>query len=221
MDNEIQADRPELPQEGQEFKGKSLEDAVSYAEHILKTPREEFNYEIVAEKTKLFGIKSKEIVIRVWPKRPPTEDKVGIFLEEFKKVFPLELTYQLRKKNEILFVIFSGEDKHMLLRKEGSLLLALQHVLNKISDQKVQVDCDFFRKKKERKLWEYAQQIARQVQDTGRNEVLDLMNPYERRIIHLAANQVNGITTESLGDGFLKRVKIYPVPKPSRQADGR
>jgi len=58
--------------------------------------------------------------------------------------------------------------------------------------------------------------MARQVQNTGRNEILDLMNPYERRIIHLAANQVNGITTESLGDGFLKRVKIYPAEKPSR-----
>jgi spoIIIJ-associated protein len=216
MDRDQQSDKPELAKEGQEFKGKSLEDAVSYAEHILKTPREEFNYEIVAEKTKLFGLKSKEIVIRVWPKQAPAEDKVGIFLEDLKKVFPLELTYQLRRKNDILFIIFSGEDKHMLLRKEGSLLLALQHILNKLSDQKVQVDCDFFRKKKEKKLWEYAQQVARQVQDTGRNEVLDLMNPYERRIIHLAVNQVNGITTESLGDGFLKRVKIYPVNKPSR-----
>jgi spoIIIJ-associated protein len=216
MDRDQQPDKPELSEEGQEFKGKSLEDAVSYAEHILKTPREEFNYEIVAEKTKLFGIKSKEIVIRVWPKKAPQQDKVGQFLEGLMKVFPLELTYQLRNKNDILFVIFSGEDRHMLLRKEGSLLLALQHILNKLSDQKVQVDCDFFRKKKEKKLWEYAQQIARQVQNTGRNEILDLMNPYERRIIHLAANQVSGITTESLGDGFLKRVKIYPAEKPSR-----
>lgn len=216
METDQKPDKPELTEEGQEFKGKSLEDAVSYAEHVLKTPREEFNYEIVAEKTKLFGIKSKEIVIRVWPKKAPAEDKVGVFLENLMKVLPLELTYQLRQKNDILFVIFSGEDKSMLLRKEGALLLALQHVLNKLSDQKVQVDCDFFRKKKEKKLWDYAQQVARQVQGSGRNEVLDLMNPYERRIIHLAANQVNGITTESLGDGFLKRVKIYPANKPSR-----
>jgi spoIIIJ-associated protein len=216
MDIEQKPDKPEQAEDGQEFKGKSLEDAVSYAEHVLKTPREEFNYEIVAEKTRLFGIKSKEIVIRVWLKKAAGGDKVEVFLEELKKVFPLELTVQVRKKGDILFVIFGGEDKSLLLRKEGALLLALQHVLNKISDQKVQVDCDFFRKKKEKKLWEYAQQVARQVQGSGRNEVLDLMNPYERRIIHLAANQVNGVTTESLGDGFLKRVKIFPVNKPSR-----
>jgi spoIIIJ-associated protein len=216
METEQKSDKPELTEDGQEFKGKSLEDAVSYAEHVLKTPREEFNYEIVAEKTRLFGIKSKEIVIRVWPKRAAGGDKVEVFLESLKKVFPLELSFQLRRKSDILFVIFSGEDKSLLLRKEGALLLALQHVLNKISDQKVQVDCDFFRKKKEKKLWEYAQQVARQVQGSGRNEVLDLMNPYERRIIHLAANQVNGVTTESLGDGFLKRVKIFPVNKSPR-----
>lgn len=216
METEERNDKPELTEENQEFKGKSLEDAVSYAEHVLKTPREEFNYEIVAEKTRLFGIKSKEIVIRVWPKKAASGDKVEAFLEGLKKVFPLELTCQLRKKGDILFVIFGGEDKSMLLRKEGALLLALQHILNKISDQKVQVDCDFFRKKKEKKLWEFAQQVARQVQGSGRNEVLDPMNPYERRIIHLAANQVNGVTTESLGDGFLKRVKIYPANKPAR-----
>ena len=39
------------------------------------------------------------------------------------------------------------------------------------------------------------------------------MNPYERRIVHIAVNQVPGITSESLGDGFLKRVKIFPVGK--------
>lgn len=216
METEAKSDKPELTEDNQEFKGKSLEDAVSYAEHVLKTPREEFNYEIVAEKTRLFGIKSKEIVIRVWPKKASAGNKVETFIEALKKVFPLELTCQLRTKGDILFVIFGGEDKTMLLRKDGALLLALQHVLNKLSDQKVQVDCDFFRKKKEKKLWDYAQQLARQVQGSGRNEVLDLMNPYERRIIHLAANQVNGVTTESLGDGFLKRVKIYPVNKPTR-----
>jgi len=39
------------------------------------------------------------------------------------------------------------------------------------------------------------------------------MNPYERRIIHIAVNQVSGITSESIGDGFLKKVKIFPLPR--------
>lgn len=196
----------------QEFKGKNLEEAIGHAEHILKIPRSELNYEIVTEKTKLFGL-SKEIVIRAWAKIEAEENAVSNFLEKLLPVFPLEISYQIKKKNGFVFVIFDGEDKQLLLWKDGALLLALQHVLNKISSQKVQVDCEFFRKRKEKSLRDYAQQVARQVYETGRNEILDLMNPYERRIVHIAVNQVSGITSESLGDGFLKRVKIFPVGK--------
>jgi spoIIIJ-associated protein len=198
-----------------EFKGKNLEDAILHAEHKLKLPRTEFNYEVVTEKTRLFGI-GKEVVIRAWPKGVADETAVAGFLDNLLEVLPLEVTYQIRRRNDIVFVIFDGADKQLLLWKDGQLLLALQHVLNKISTQKVQVDCEFFRKRKEKKLREFAQQVARQVAETGRNEVLDLMNPYERRIVHIAVNQIPGITSESLGDGFLKRVKVFPTDKRPR-----
>lgn len=202
----------EKNEEQQEFKGKNLDEAIGHAEHILKIPRSELNYEIVTEKTKLFGI-SKEIVIRAWPKIEAEENAVSNFLDKLLPHFPLEISYEIKKRNGFVYVIFDGNDKQLLLWKDGSLLLALQHILNKISSQKVQVDCEFFRKRKEKKLREYAQQVARQVYESGTNEILDLMNPYERRIVHIAVNQVPGITSESLGEGFLKRVKIYPVEK--------
>jgi spoIIIJ-associated protein len=205
----------EKSEELQEFKGKNLDEALGHAEHVLKIPREKFNYEIVTEKTKLFGIRGKEIVIHAWPKVEVDDNPVRHFMQKFLPHFPLELTYQIKKRNETLYIIFDGEDKSLLLRKDGALLLALQHVLNKVSPHKVQVDCEFFRRRKEKQLREYAQQIAQQVSQTRRDEVLDPMNPYERRIVHIAVNQVPGITSESLGDGFLKRVKIFPVQTPA------
>ncbi len=194
----------------QEFKGRNLEDVISHAEHILKIPRTQFNYEIVAEKTKLFGIRTKEIVIRTWPKMPSEEHPAVQFLEKILSLCQLEIDYHVTTKNDMFYFIFEGKDKHLLLRKDGSLLLAIQHLLNKVSPQKVQTDCDFFKKRKEQQLREQAQQIAREVQETGKNEILDYLNPYERRIIHIAVNQIPGITTTSIGEGFLKRVKIYP-----------
>jgi len=196
-----------------EYNGRNLEEAISLAEHRLKLPREKFNYEIVTEKTRLFGMNGKEIVIRAWPKDEDADNAAEKFLAELMTVFPLELTYQVRKRPDIIFVIFDGPDKMMLLRNDGSLLLALQHVLNKISPIKVQVDCEFYRKRKEKKLKDYAQRVARQVSDTGREEILDLMNPYERRIIHIVANETPGVTSESIGDGFLKKVKIFKAPR--------
>jgi spoIIIJ-associated protein len=199
----------------QEFKGKNLDEALGHAEHVLKILREQLNYEIVTEKTKLFGIKGNEIVIHAWPKVDLDTNPVTRFLEELLPRFPLDLTYQVKKRDETITVIFDGEDKSLLLRKDGALLLAIQHILNKVSPHKVQVDCEFYRRRKERQIREYAQQVAQQVSQTRRDELLDPMNPYERRIVHIAVNQIPGITSESVGDGFLKRVRIFPVQTPA------
>ncbi|HAR36205.1 MAG TPA: hypothetical protein DCR87_04740 [Acidobacteria bacterium] len=219
MEKEERNNQPRQSQviEKQEFKGRSLEDVLSLAEHVLKVPRDQFNYEIVTEKTKLFGLKNKEIVIRAWLKTEDESGAVEVFLRNLMKVFPLELTYQVKKRDQMIYVVFDGEDRKLLLKNDGALLLAIQHILNKISTQKVQADCEFFRRRKEKQLKEYALQVAQKVKETGQEEILDFMNPYERRIIHIAVNQLPGLTTESLGEGFLKKVRVFPVADDSQK----
>ncbi len=201
----------------QEFKGRNLEDVISLAEHVLKIPRTQFSYEIVAEKTKLFGIKTKEIVIRAWPKTAKDTEPVTRFLDGLLAQYPLDIKYHTRRNHDILFIIFEGKDKSLLLQKDGALLLAFQHILNKVSPQKVQADCDFFRKRKEQELQDYVQHVAQRVRESGRKEMLDPMNPYERRLVHIAVNKIPGISTESIGEGFLKKVKLYPSKGRPRQ----
>jgi len=213
MENEIKPENGQPADAKPEFNGQNLEEAISLAEHRLKLPRERFNYEIVTEKTRLFGLKSKEIVIRAWAKDEDADNSAERFLARFMPHFPLELSYQVKKRPDIIFIVFDGPDKTILLRNDGSLLLAIQHVLNKVSPIKVQVDCEFYRKRKEKKLKEYGQRVAQQVSDTGREEVLEPMNPYERRIIHIVANEVRGVSSESIGDGFLKQVKVFRIPR--------
>jgi len=166
---------------------------------------------VVTEKTKHVGIKGKEIVIRAWPKEENEAEALNSFLQKFLAFFPLKLNYEIKKRNNFVYLIFDGPDRGLLLRQEGTLLLAIQHILNKISGRKVQVDCDFFRRRKERKLREMAEKAAQKVLATGEEEILDLMNPYERRIIHLVVNEIPGLSTESLGEGFYKKVRIYQV----------
>lgn len=204
-------EKEEKNSERQEFKGRNLEDVISHAEHVLKIPRSQFNYEIVAEKTKLFGTKTKEIVITAWPKNKSKENFETEFLDPLLKLLPLDIQYTIKRKDDILFLIFEGPDKFTLLQNEGELLLAFQHILNKVSSQKVQADCDFFRKRKERELKDYVKHIADRVRKSGQNEVLDPMNPYERRLVHVTVNQISGISTESIGNGFLKRVKVFQM----------
>jgi len=204
-------EKEEKNSQRQEFKGRNLEDVISHAEHILKTPRSQFNYEIVAEKTKLFGTKTKEIVITAWPKNKSKENFEKEFLDPLLKLLPLDIQYVAKRKDDILSLIFEGPDKLILLQKEGELLLALQHIVNKVSPHKVQADCDFFRKQKERELKDYARHIAGRVRKSGKNEILDPMNPYERRLVHVTVNRISGISTESIGSGFLKRIKVFQM----------
>jgi len=192
-----------------EFKGRNLEDVISHAEHVLKIPRSQFNYEIVAEKTKLFGIKTKEIVIRAWPKTPETAQSTNELLDKLLSYIPLDIKYKTKKNNNIRYFIFEGSDKRFLLQKDGSLLLALQHILNKVSPEKIQTDCDHYKKRKEKELKDYVHQVARKVKESGRNEILDPMNPYKRRLVHITVNQIPGLSTESLGNGFMKKIKVY------------
>ncbi len=204
---------------GEEFRGRNLDEALSSAEHGLKLPRDKISFEVVTEKTKLFGIKGKEIVIRAWPREEDGSEIIIQFLRQFLTYFPLEITYEIKKRNNFIYLVFDGPDRGLLLRQEGSLLLAIQHLLNKISPRKVQVDCEFFRRRKERRLREMVERVAQQVLDTGKEEILDLMNPYERRIVHLTVNQIPGLTTESLGEGFFKRVRIYPTKSKTKSED--
>jgi len=197
--------------EALEFRGRNLDEALNQAEHALRLSRDKISFEVVTEKTKLFGIKGKEIVIRAWPKEENEAEALNSFLQKFLALFPLELSYEIKKRNNFIYLIFDGPDRGLLLRQEGTLLLAIQHILNKISTRKVQVDCDFFRRRKERKLREKAEKAAHKVLETGEEEILDLMNPYERRIIHLVVNEIPGLSTESLGEGFYKKVRIYQV----------
>ncbi len=206
-------EKKENNEQQQEFKGRNLEDAISLAEHILKLQRSKFNYEIVTEKTRLFGTKTKAVVIKAWEKTTADKPSVLNFLDNMLQKFPIDIRYHSQTRNEILFIIFEGPDKSLLLRKDGALLLAFQHILNKISAQKVQTDCDFYRKKKEEELRDQAQTAARRVQESGSPETLDFLNPYERRIIHIAANQISGITSESIGEGFLKKMTILAAPE--------
>ena len=153
-------------------------------------------------------MRGKKIVIRAWPKIEPKEDPVAQSLNKILSFLPLDIDYKIKRKNDVIHIIFEGPDKNLLLRKDGALLMAFQHILNKVSPQKVQADCDFYRERKERRIKEYAQHMANQVHETGKDEILDMMNPYERRIVHITVNQIPGITTESIGDGFLKQIKI-------------
>ena len=108
----------------------------------------------------------------------------------------------------------SGEEAELLVRHRGEPLKALQHVVDMAygrrlaDDKRVFIDALAYRKGKDIELREMAKLLAEKVKQTGVDQQLGPLNPYERRIVHMAVAEVPGATSESVGDAFSKTVLI-------------
>ena len=108
----------------------------------------------------------------------------------------------------------TGDEAELLVRHRGEPLKALQHVVDMafgrtLDDQKrIFVDALEYRKGKDIELRQMAKFLAQKAKDSGIDQQLGPLNPYERRIVHLAVAEIPGVSTESVGDAFSKTVLI-------------
>ena len=119
-------------------------------------------------------------------------------------------------ENEYIYTIDCGKEDGALIGRRGETLDAIQYLLrlsiNKgLSDdkhRKVSVNVGNYREKRNDNLRQLAAKNARTVLKYGRNVALEPMNPYERRIIHTAIQQIDGVTSFSTGVDSGRRVII-------------
>ena len=136
------------------------------------------------------------------------------FLKRFAAALGIETMVDVEASADGPRLNLAGEQAEILVRHRGEPLKALQHVVdmsfgrNLADDQRVFVDALAYRKGKDVELRQMAKYLAQKARDTGLDQQLGPLNPYERRIVHLAAAEVPGITTESVGDAFSKTVHI-------------
>ncbi|MBJ7602656.1 MAG: KH domain-containing protein [Candidatus Dormibacteraeota bacterium] len=124
-----------------------------------------------------------------------------------------------RRGPEAIVVDISGRDLGVLIGWRGETLRALQTITNLITsrrlpeDQRVVVDVERYRQRREHTVREIAYRAARQVKVTGDPITLDAMQPFERRAIHLALDDDPEVTTVSTGAEPDRRVVVTPSPK--------
>ena len=102
---------------------------------------------------------------------------------------------------------------NIIIGRKGKNLDAFQILANVFagrldSDRKIIVDAEGYRTRHEDQIIKEAYRTAQQVRKTGRSRLLEPMNPYERRLVHTALNDVTGIETKSEGEGLYKQVRI-------------
>ena len=135
-----------------------------------------------------------------------------------------DLKVSVRDAEETIEVDVDGPDRDYLVDHRGEALNALQYLLNRIvyrgqRGKKIHVDSGGYRKVREDEIVEIALRTAEKVKSGGEECVMSPLNPYERRLVHLALGEVAGVGTRSLGDSFLKRIAIYPDDEPEAGED--
>lgn len=109
---------------------------------------------------------------------------------------------------------FEGEQAELLARHRGEPLKALQHIVDSAfardvrDERRVFIDALGYRKGKDIELRQMAKLLAEKAKQSGLDQQLGPLNPYERRLVHMAVAEVPGVTTESIGDAFSKTVLI-------------
>ena len=138
------------------------------------------------------------------------------FLERFVAALGISSAVEVEETPDGPRLNLNGDEAELLVRHRGEPLKALQHVVDTAfgralpDDRRVFVDALAYRKGKDVELRKMAVFLAQKAKDTGTDQQLGPLNPYERRIVHMAVAEIPGATTESIGDAFSKTVLISP-----------
>ena len=139
---------------------------------------------------------------------------IATFVQDVVTSMGLTLTAAVEETPEATRINLEGEDGGVLIRRGGEGLQALQHVVATTfrkqlgDDNRIVIDCNGFRRDKDAELRQMALFIAGKARSSGMPQEMGPLNPYERRVVHLAVAQQHDVTSESIGDAFMKTVII-------------
>jgi len=153
------------------------------------------------------------------------ESQVSEILENILGLLALEGSFEVNEKEEGIFVTIDTTDAGRLIGRNGETLSALQLLVNQIlfrqtpetdketpADRKrVIVDVSNWRSSKEDELAGRAREWAEQVKEEGKPMELEPMPSWQRRVIHMTVEEIDGVTSESAGEGLDRHLVISPA----------
>jgi spoIIIJ-associated protein len=140
--------------------------------------------------------------------------QIADFVQNVVNAMGIGLTVKIEDAPEATRINLEGEDGGVLIRRGGEGLQALQHVVATAfrrqlgDDNRVVVDCNGFRRDKDAEIKQMARFMADKARSSGIPQEMGPLNPYERRIVHIAIAEDPTVSSESIGDAFMKTVII-------------
>ena len=136
------------------------------------------------------------------------------FLQNVVNAMGMSLRAHVEETPEAARINLEGEDGGLLIRGGGQGLQALQHIVATAfrkqlgDDNRIVVDCNGFRRDKDAEIRQMARFVADKARSSGVPQEMGPLNPYERRIVHMAIAEDPTVSSESIGDAFMKTVII-------------
>ena len=157
-----------------------------------------------------------------------TNPKVKAAVEYLKEIVALmgveDVTFSAIQKGEATIIRLDGDKMGALIGRRGETMESLSYLASLVANRmegdyiKLGLDVAGYRGKRENDLTALAQKIGQKVRRSGRCFSMEPMNPYERRIIHSAISQMEGLRSESNGEGKDRHVVIYST-EPGAQTE--
>lgn len=141
----------------------------------------------------------------------------GFLTELFDRAgFDLSIEEMYIDDEDVLRIQIAGEDSARAIGRNGQVLDALQQIAvaaairAKMDGRRIFLDIEGYRERRESRLRDDALRIAVEVQKDGEVRELAPMSPRERRLVHLVVADIEGVTTQSVGDGEERFVQVLP-----------
>ena len=140
---------------------------------------------------------------------------VDYLKDVIEKMGVQDVKFSAVQKGEATIIHLDGEKMGALIGRRGETMESLSYLASLVANRlegdyiKLGLDVAGYRDKRESDLTALAQRIGAKVRRTGRSFAMEPMNPYERRIIHSAISKMEGVRSESKGEGRDRRVVIY------------
>ena len=211
-----------------EYTGKNEKQAIKNAEADLGIPRDAMQIEVLEdEKGGLLGFGGKtriKVTVDSAENTAETADTVEkykqaavVFLEGLFEKMDIEVTVTVAGVDDgKVFIQCDSPRSALLIGRRGKTLEAIQMLVNIVAARscacgmKTVIDTENYRGKREAVLNELALKIADEVRKKNKPRSLEPMNPFERRLIHLALQKEEGVETRSEGEGVYRKVVVIP-----------
>jgi spoIIIJ-associated protein len=132
-------------------------------------------------------------------------------------------TINIKEESNRIFFNVNGGNSAVLIGKRGQTLDAIQYLVDKVINSKrkervgVQVDVEGYIEKRRVSLEKTAARLAEKVKKTGKPATLGQMNSHDRRIVHIALKNDTMVRTQSMGEGIVRKLVIFPKKNSSRK----